>query len=149
MRNNLNIIWITACLLFTTFHAVLGQQVRMLEPVYRGEAPSVGKAVIYGNFIQRLGFSSGGFSQDIRLLNLNTNEIVALRVKPTFKSAKENPFCYNIDPGEYAIDNYYWTQSKWYGGTMNTEPILKNKDASGNERFTLRLYADTVYGYIC
>ncbi len=145
MKNNLNTTWITVYILFTTFHAALGQSVRMLEPMYRGEAPMAGKAVIYGNFVQRLGFNSGGFPQDIRLLNLNTNEIVTFRVKPTFKSAKESPFCYSIDPGEYAIADYYWTQSKWYGGTMNTEPIFKNKDALGTERFTLRLYADTVY----
>ena len=86
----------------------------------------------YGNFIQRLGFSSGGFPQDIRLINTETKEIFTFRVKPTYKSAKENTFCYILKPGKYAIYNYWWTQSKWYGGKTFTEPIFKNIDNTNN-----------------
>jgi len=55
-------------------------------------------------------------------------------VKPTFKSAKENTFVYFIKPGNYAILNYWWTQSKWYGGKMFTEPIFKEIDATNNSK---------------
>ncbi len=87
-----------------------------------------GYSVIYGNFIQRLGFSSGGFPQDIRLLNMDTKEIYAFRVKATFKSTKENKFCYIIKPGNYVLLNYWWTKSKWYGGDIYTEPIYKSSN---------------------
>lgn len=93
---------------------------------------SNGNSIIYGNFIQRLGFSSGGFPQDITLKNIDSGEILIFRVKPTFKSAKENIFCYFIKPGNYMIENYWWTQSTWYGGKMFTEPIFKEIDATDN-----------------
>ncbi|GAA4335565.1 hypothetical protein GCM10023149_43640 [Mucilaginibacter gynuensis] len=82
------------------------------------------KAIIYGNFIQRLKFSSGGFPQDIRLKDTLTKNIYAFRVKPTFKSAKENLFCYYLPPGTYQLLNYWYTESKWYGGKVFTEGIL-------------------------
>jgi hypothetical protein len=109
-----------------------GQNVTALAELGNNESIPSGYAVIYGNFIQRLGFSSGGFPQDIRLINTETKEILDFRVKPTFKSAKENVFCYAIKPGSYAILNYWWTQSKWYGGKMYTEPIFKGIDATDN-----------------
>ncbi|TDQ80148.1 hypothetical protein [Sphingobacterium yanglingense] len=95
----------------------------------KGTVPN-GQAIIYGNFIQRLGFASGGFAQDIRLMNIDTKEVFAFRVKPTFKSSKENTFIYFIEPGNYAILNYWWTHSKWYGGKMFTESIFKGIDAT-------------------
>ena len=107
-----------------------GQDFKALEEVNKGDSLQEGKAIIYGNFIQRLGFSSGGFPQDIRLINTDTKEVLTFRVKPTFKSAKENTFIYFIKPGNYAILNYWWTQSKWYGGKMFTEPIFKGIDGT-------------------
>lgn len=109
-----------------------GQNIMTLAELGNNESIPSGYAVIYGNFIQRLGFSSGGFPQDIRLINIETKEVLTFRVKPTFKSAKENTFCYVIKPGTYAILNYCWTQSKWYGGKMYTEPIFKGIDATDN-----------------
>jgi hypothetical protein len=106
------------------------QEVIALDNVKNEDTVKDGQAIIYGNFIQRLGFSSGGYPQDIRLINLVTKEILSFRVKPTFKSAKENAFIYFIKSGNYAILNYWWTQSKWYGGKMYTEEIYKNIDAS-------------------
>jgi len=109
-----------------------GQNFKTLGEVGSGDTISTGQAIIYGNFIQRLGFSSGGFPQDIRIINLDTKEVTTFRVKPTFKSAKENTFIYFIKPGNYAILNYWWAQSKWYGGKMFTEPIFKGTDATGD-----------------
>src|SRR5690606_6049788 len=126
MKHSLTII-----LIFLTMFAK-GQNFTTLEEVSSGDTINNGKGIIYGNFIQRLGFSSGGFPQDIRLINLDTKEVLTFRVKPTFKSSKENTFVYYIKPGNYAILNYWWTQSKWYGGKMFTEPIFKNIDATDN-----------------
>ncbi|TCC88057.1 hypothetical protein EZ428_20250 [Pedobacter frigiditerrae] len=108
------------------------QNLSSLNDVSDTDTLSSGKAIIYGNFIQRLGFSSGGFPQDIRIINIDTKEIFAFRVKPAFKSAKENQFIYFIKPGRYAIVNYWWTQSKVYGGAIHTEPIFKGVDATDN-----------------
>ncbi|MBG9378823.1 hypothetical protein I5907_21500 [Panacibacter sp. DH6] len=119
----------TAILIFLTMFAK-GQDIKVLQEVNSGDSVQVGTAIIYGNFIQRLGFSSGGFPQDIRLINIDTQEVLTFRVKPTFKSAKENTFIYFIKPGNYAILNYWWTQSKWYGGKMFTEPIFRGIDAT-------------------
>ena len=122
---------VTIILIFLTMFAK-GQNFTTLDEVSSGDTILNGKGIIYGNFIQRLGFSSGGFPQDIRLINLDTKEVLTFRVKPTFKSSKENTFVCHIKPGNYAILNYWWTQSKWYGGKMFTEPIFKNIDATDN-----------------
>lgn len=103
-----------------------GQKIKTLKEVLSKDAVQSGQGIIYGIFIQRLGFSSGGFPQDIRLFNIDTKEIFSFRVKPTFKSAKENIFGYHIPSGNYVVLHYWWTQSKWYGGKMFTEPIFKN-----------------------
>ncbi|WP_137759489.1 hypothetical protein [Pontibacter sp. SGAir0037] len=103
---------------------------RQLDAVPKHDSDKSNDAIIYGNFVQRLGFSSGGFAQDIRIVNVETNEILSFRVKPTFKSAKENTFCFYIKPGTYKILNYWWTQSKWYGGKIFTEYIFKGVESS-------------------
>jgi hypothetical protein len=115
--------------IFLSF-SVYSQSIKSLNSVSTNETISGDNAIIYGTFIQRLGFSSGGFPQDIRIMNVETKEVFSFRVKPTFKSAKENDFIYFLAPGKYIILNYWWTQSKWYGGTMFTEPIYKDIDAT-------------------
>jgi len=115
--------------IFLSF-SVYSQSIKSLNSVSANETISGDNAIIYGTFIQRLGFSSGGFPQDIRIMNVETKEVFSFRVKPTFKSAKENDFIYFLAPGKYIILNYWWTQSKWYGGTMFTEPIYKDIDAT-------------------
>ncbi|EIA08962.1 hypothetical protein [Flavobacterium frigoris] len=122
-------ITITTIFAFLTMFAY-GQNMSNLKELGNNETIPTGQAVIYGNFIQRLGFSSGGFPQDIKIINIETKELYTFRVKPTFKSAKENTFCYTLKPGTYAISNYLWTQSKWYGAKMVTEPVFKNIDAT-------------------
>ncbi|MGQ8867946.1 hypothetical protein [Myroides odoratus] len=118
------------------------------------------KAILYGTFVQRLGFSSGGFPQDIQLQNTDTKEIVSFRVKPTFKSAKRNIFIIYIEPGNYVILNYWWTKSTWYGGKTYTEPIYRDFDSfnyitpkegenqliqANLEQFKLTIQANTLY----
>lgn len=127
----------TLCFVFLST-IVFGQKLSKLYEISNDAIIPEGEAIIYGNFIQRLGFSSGGFPQDIRLINVDTKEICAFRVKPTFKSAKENTFIFHIKPGKYAILNYWWTQSKWYGGKMFTEPIYKHIDATNEFNKKLR-----------
>lgn len=106
------------------------QPARRLETLGANDTIPAGQAAFYGEFIQRLKkFKSGGYPQDIRLINVETNEVLVFRVKSTFKTAKENPFCYLIEPGTYAILNYWWTESKWYGGKSYMEPIYKGEDS--------------------
>lgn len=119
--------WLAACL-FLIFPAVLFAQQKPvpLDPVFDNESVQPGKAVIYGRFIQRLGFSSGGFAQDIFLRERASGKIYSMRVKGTFKSKKENTFCFHLPAGEYELLTYFWTQSKWYGGVAHMEPISRN-----------------------
>ncbi len=91
-----------------------------------------GESAIYGSFIQRLGFSSGGVPQDIRIRNIDTKKVYTCRVKPTMKSARQNDFFFIIPAGRYEIFNYYWIQSKWYGTKTFHEPIYKGVDATDN-----------------
>lgn len=87
-------------------------------------------AIIYGLFIQRLGFTSGGFPQEIRVLNIVKNKIYTFNVKKTMSSSRENVFCYYIKPSIYKIISYSWTKSKWHGGEIHEEPIFKNIETS-------------------
>lgn len=120
---------ITITLLLVTFSAV-AQPGRRLEKAGENDAIPAGQAVFYGEFVQRLKkMKSGGYPQDVRLINVETNEVLIFRVKSTFKTSKENAFCYLIEPGTYAILNYWYTESKWYGGKSYMEPIYKGDDS--------------------
>lgn len=120
---------ITSFSLLSTFFAT-SQNVTTLVSAAGAFTGGKNDVIICGNFIQRLNFKSGGFPQDIHILNLDTEKIMSFRVKPTFKSSKENTFMYFIKPGNYVILNYLWTESKWYGGKMFNEPIFKDIDAT-------------------
>ena len=126
---SVNKIFITTILLFA-FLSAYGQHYRYLVSVLSKEKIPDGLAIIYGNFIQRLGFSSGGFTQDIRIYHVEAKEILTFEVKPIFKMAKKNAFCYKIKPGTYIILNYHWVQGKWYGAKFFVEPIYKGLDNS-------------------
>lgn len=116
-------------LLLISFSAA-AQPGRRLEKLGDNDTIPTGQAAFYGEFIQRLKkMKSGGYPQDIRLINIETNEVLIFRVKSTFKTAKENIFCYLIEPGTYAILNYWYTESKWYGGKSYMEPIYKGDDS--------------------
>jgi TonB family protein len=84
------------------------------------------RGVVYGECLQRLGFSSGGFAQYVRLVNLDTHKAVRINVKPAFKSRQANSFCYALPPGRYALHSYEYTDSKWYGGVMHAESLRKS-----------------------
>lgn len=117
-------------ILFLVSLSVTGQPARRLEKLGNNDTVPAGQAVFYGDFIQRLkNFKSGGYPQDIRIINVETNEVLVFRVKSTFKTSKENSFCYLVEPGTYAILNYWWTESKWYGGKSYMEPIYKGEDS--------------------
>ena len=122
--------YLITLILGITIFSANGQELIQLEKVGSDDSIIENQAIIYGNFIQRLGFSSGGFPQDIRIQNIETKEFYKFRVKPTYKSRKENPFIFHIPPGKYRILVYWWTKSQWYGGKMFTEPIYKGIDAS-------------------
>lgn len=110
------------------------QETIELQEVKKNKQILPGQAIIYGSFIQRLSTNSIGFPQDIRIVNINTTEVFSFRVKPTLKSGKENPFCYNLKPGTYMILDYWWTDNKWYGGNAVIEPVYKGIDATDSLR---------------
>ncbi len=120
--------WLVASLIFLIPTAIYAQnkELEIVWPVVKNEALQPGKSAIYGTFIQRLGFSSGGNPQDIILRHDSSGRIYTMRVKGTFKSAKENFFCFHLPSGKYTLLQYYWTKSKWYGGLVLLEPIAKN-----------------------
>ena len=70
------------------------------------KAPPAGQGVIYGTCLQRLGFGSGGLGQYVRLVNLSTGQSFRLNVKPALRSRRENPFCYALPAGRYALSQY-------------------------------------------
>lgn len=111
-----------------------GQETTELKEVKKNDKMTSGQAIIYGSFIQRLSTNSIGFPQDIRIVNITTTEVFSFRVKPTFKMTKENTFCYFLEPGTYMILDYWWTDSKWYGGNGMIEPVYKGIDATDSLR---------------
>ena len=96
-----------------------------LKAVEPFDTPKKVHGIMYGNFVQRLAFSSGGYPQDIRILNVDSGRLYTFQVKKILKSAKENAFCYYIAPGNYVILNYWYIQSKWYGGMEFLEPVSR------------------------
>lgn len=111
-----------------------GQETTDLKEVKKNDKIASGQAIIYGSFIQRLSTNSIGFPQDIRIVNITTTEVFAFRVKPTLKSSKENTFCYSLKPGTYMVLDYWWTDSKWYGGNSIIEPVYNGIDATDSLR---------------
>ena len=102
-------------------------KVALLAPVWgtdRRIFPS-DRGIVYGSFIQRLGFESGGFGQYVRLANLTTGKSVRIEVKPPLRSRKQNTFCCALPPGRYALYKYEFTSSKWYGGVTQVENLHK------------------------
>ncbi|MCA8829265.1 hypothetical protein [Hymenobacter pini] len=88
------------------------------------------KGVIYGSCVQRLGGTrSGGLGQYIRVVNLSTGKYFRLGVKPILRSRRENAFCYALPPGRYALINYEFADSKWYGAELHIEPIRKHRNS--------------------
>lgn len=106
-----------------------GQKFPYLDYVQKNDSVKTGQAIMYGNFVQRLGFSSGGFPQEMTVRHVETGTVYIFRVKSTFKSKKEDFFCVHLPPGRYTVENYYWTQSKWYGATAHREPVFKNTES--------------------
>lgn len=75
------------------------------------QALPANRGVIYGSCLQRMGFSSGGIAQLVRLVNLSTGQVFRISVKPTMRSRRENPFCYALPAGRYALSQYEFNHS--------------------------------------
>lgn len=114
-----------AIILLTLTLATKAQKITRLDNVSSKDSVATGQVIICGNFIQRLGFKSGGFAQEFYIADTATKEIYAFRVKPVFKSARENTFAYHIKPGTYALLKYQYHESKWYGVKEFHEPVSK------------------------
>ncbi|MBD2715487.1 energy transducer TonB [Microvirga sp. STR05] len=90
------------------------------------------KGVLYGNCIQRLGFSSGGLPQYVRVLNLTTGKFYRILVKPAMRSRSENGFCVALPPGRYAL--------QWYEYSYGLDALRK----AGQGRLTDTRYCFTL-----
>jgi hypothetical protein len=99
---------------------------------------------VYGSCIQRLGFDSGGLGQYVRLVNLSTGKPVTLEVKPPMRSRKQNTFCYALSPGRYALYQYEYSASKWYGAEMYQEELRKPRAAAATSALHETRYLFTV-----
>lgn len=100
------------------------------------------KGVLYGSCLQRLGgFSSGGLGQYVRVVNLETRKNFRLSVKPIVRTRRENPFCYALPPGRYALHSYEFADSKWYGAQAFLEPIRKHRNSQtlANTRYLFEI----------
>ena len=102
------------------------------------------QGVVYGSCIQRLGFESGGLGQYVRLVNLSTGKPVTLEVKPPMRSRKQNAFCYALPPGRYALYQYEYSASKWYGAEMHAENLRKPRPAATTAALRETRYLFTV-----
>ena len=111
------------------------QKSKMLKCVVDKESRNYRSPMIYGVFVQRLGFSSGGFAQFILLYHYDDQKYYRLQVKEPFTSAKEILFCAELPTGKYEIRSYNYVHSKWYGGMISEEPIYKNFDATDSLNF--------------
>lgn len=89
------------------------------------------RGVIYGSCIQRLGSTSSGLGQYVRLANMTTGKTVSIQVKLTMRSCKESGFCYALPPGRYALYKYRYSISRWYGLEAQEEQLLKPSPAAG------------------
>ncbi|UPL50025.1 hypothetical protein [Hymenobacter sublimis] len=100
------------------------------------------KGVIYGSCLQRLdGSRSGGLGQYVRVVNLETRKNFRLNVKPIVRTRRENPFCYALPPGHYALHSYEFSDSKWYGAQAFLESIRKprNSQTLANTRYVFEV----------
>ena len=86
------------------------------------KAPPADKGVLYGSCLQRLGFSSGGLGQYVRLVNLSTGQVFRINVKPAMRSRRENGFCYALPAGRYALSQYEYSASPF---DIHAERLLK------------------------
>ncbi|PJJ59253.1 energy transducer TonB [Hymenobacter chitinivorans] len=91
------------------------------------------KGVIYGSCVQRLGFSSGGLGQYVRLQNLTTHKVVRILVKPVMRSRPENEFCVALPPGRAALYSYEYS----YG--VEQVRKLHNGPALADTRYTFEV----------
>jgi len=106
------------------------------------------KGIIYGSCLQRLGgFSSGGLGQYVRVVNLTTGKNFRLNVKPIVRTRRENPFCYALPPGRYALHSYEFSDSKWYGAQMFLESIRKHRNSQtlANTRYLFEVKPGQLY----
>jgi TonB family protein len=93
------------------------------------KAPPAGHGVLYGSCLQRMGASSSGIGQYVRLVNLSTGQVFRINVKPIMRSRRENPFCYALPAGRYALSQYEFNSSTtWL--VLTTERLCKPLSAA-------------------
>lgn len=116
----------------------------------KGYAPTQNEAAIYGVFVQRLGFSSGGTPQTLFIRNIETKEVVRVTVKPTWASKQKNSFSAKMKPGTYELTHYHFPEGytqNWkniYSCSTREECIKINERIKNNDTTDLVRYKFTV-----
>lgn len=115
------IVWISTI----TYGQGRTNERQYLDKVDKNGKIQYGLSIIYGTFIQRLAFSSGGFPQHVAIFNADTNETFYLEIKGENSAKKQNDFLFYIKPGFYVILNYGWIKGKLFRTEYHYEPIYK------------------------
>ncbi len=111
---------------------VKSQQTGVLKKVYNGHTMRPDEAIVYGTFIPRLGMAHSLNFHEVRFQNVNTGEILKLKIKPKSRKSQDEKFVLIIPPGTYTILNYVWPEKRWYGNMIYTEPIFKGINSLDN-----------------
>jgi hypothetical protein len=127
--------FILLILLISLMFTCQAQSARILKNVVDKESRDYKRAMIYGIFVQRLGFKSGGFPQYVKVYNFDQNKEYRLRVKDAFTAQKNSLFCAELPLGMYELRSYIYIQSKWYGGKEFEEQLYKNIDCSDSVKY--------------
>lgn len=86
------------------------------------------QSIIYGNFFRRRGGGSGTTRHSIRLINVNTRELLSFVVKRKSQGKKNSIFICHIKPGTYQIINYKYSKDNGFIITTVVENIFKGID---------------------
>jgi len=130
MKKFILLIW-----LISLMFACQAQNARFLKNVGDKESRDYKSAMIYGIFVQRLGFKSGGLPQFVKIYNIDQNKEYRLKVKDAFTSRKNTLFCAELPLGNYELRSYIYEKSKWYGGIIYEEQLYKNVDCSDSVKY--------------
>jgi hypothetical protein len=126
-------IKVTLIFFFSVLSIVVkSQQSGVLKKVYNGHTMRPNEAIVYGTFIPRLGMVHSLNFHEVRFQNVNTGEVLTLRIKPKSRKSQDEKFVLIIPPGTYTILNYMWPEKRWYGNMIYTEPVFKGINSLDN-----------------
>ena len=97
-----------------------------LKEYFGFDTVSENRCIAYGNFVQKTGIIREAEPQFVSIINIETNHISSIIVKPLNKTGKETVFAFYVRPGTYEILNYIWTKKILYVVKTYSQTIQKN-----------------------